>query len=150
MKKVMLGLVMVMMLMSMVGCGITEKNEESEVTTEMNTDVIEITPNTEKDLTVSRVVLIENYEVVKTENYEGKLLEAPAKVNRIISKKNTADGCGYLEIEIDLTSVNMGHVIEGFKLTELPDGIPAEAGFEFRAVVGVEPNGYSVVELVFE
>lgn len=43
MKKVMLGLVMVVMLMSLVGCGTATKNEESEVTTEMKEVVNGIT-----------------------------------------------------------------------------------------------------------
>jgi hypothetical protein len=49
MKKVMLGLVMVVMLMSMVGCGTTKKNEEvnTEVKVDVNGNEI-VNMNTEK------------------------------------------------------------------------------------------------------
>lgn len=67
MKKVMLGLVMVVMLMSMVGCGTTEKNEESEVTTEMKEVVNGITGEKEpvKDTQVNEKTMMLYAEVIE-------------------------------------------------------------------------------------
>ena len=152
MRKVMLGLVMVMML-TMVGCGNNNNNNnnnESEVSTEVNTEIITIAPDTEKVFS-NRVVLIENYEIVKnSQGFEGQIFEAPAVIKRVVSKDVTVDKCGLLSVEVDLTSVNKGHTIFKFKLTELPENMPMEVGTQFRAIVGLEPDGSSLIEMIFE
>ena len=150
MKKVMLGLVMVMML-TMVGCGNNNNNNnESEDSTEVNTEIITIAPDTEKVFS-NRVVLIENYEIVKNnQGFEGQIFEAPAVIKRVVSKDVTVDKCGLLSVEVDLTSVNKGHTIFKFKLKELPENMPMEVGTQFRAIVGLEPDGSSLIEMIFE
>jgi hypothetical protein len=93
MKKVMLGLVMVVMLMSLVGCGETTKNEKENVTVE-NVTNSEVKEEVVNGLTGEKETVVQKEEVTTT-------IELYAQVVRVVERDGIDDVTVYFECTLN-------------------------------------------------
>lgn len=93
MKKMMLGLVVVVMMLAMVGCGETPKNEKENVTIEnvTNTEVKEEVIN---GLTGEKETVVQEEEVATT-------IELYAQVVRVVERDGIDDATVYFECTLN-------------------------------------------------